>query len=115
MQQLPPVALGKRFRGFHLENRAAANQKIKVVWLAEALKLRLDQHLAPSGGNAKGRLALVNLLVKQSPKVALDIENVTHRLVHASLVLLIVHTTYLGSHVNRHDGPSGKGIWGKRR
>src|SRR5262245_4771648 len=96
------MAISKRFDSFKLEDRASTHEDIEIVKLVKTLELQLNRNLEFGLGKSPAQLSLVNLLVKESPELAMNVEGASHHVVRDFAKDRLIQTTGRCSYLNWH-------------
>ena len=81
MKKLRWMARDERLRCFKFEEPAERHQHIQILELGEAGVGHLNRHLQTHAWKALRQLALVDLLVEEPAKLAMNLEDAAHHCV----------------------------------
>src|SRR5262245_33976019 len=102
------MAVSKRFDSFKLEDRASTDEDIEKVELVEALEPQLNRNLEFGSWTSPAQLSLVNLLVEESPELAVNVEDASHHVVRDFAKDRLIQTTGRCSYLNWHKATPPK-------
>src|SRR5208283_573489 len=103
MQQLRAMARHNCLGRLQLEDRFVANEQIKKIGLGERIECHLNRDLALSISQPRSDFSLINVLVKQPPKIAVHGKYRCHDLICNVAEFLLRDTVNWIAKDNWHD------------
>src|SRR5262245_23323537 len=75
------MAICERFDSFKLEYSASVNEDVEKIEFAEALELHFDRNLELGSRKSAAQLSLVNLFVKESSELVVNVKDAAHHII----------------------------------